>query len=92
MPGENKRISGAQKLHARPDLDLERRPDGGPKVEPQQEMAKRKPYGFTEPLSDVPAETRHSDGVNPPGSFPVEKEPEAPQEERPPEMFGAKRS
>lgn len=47
MSYTNKRFSGAQKLKARPDLDIERRPEGGPKVDTQQVKARKKPYGFT---------------------------------------------
>ena len=60
MPGENKRFSGPRNLTPRPELDIERTPEGGP------ELAKRnKDYGLTEPLSDTTAKTRKSEGVNP---------------------------
>jgi hypothetical protein len=88
MPGENKRHTGARKSVAHPEMDLERRPEGGPKVDTPEEMARKKPYGFTEPVSDVPAETRHSNGVNPPNSSAADREPNPPQEVRPREMLG----
>lgn len=66
MTEASKRFSGARKLKARPDLDIARPPEGGPKVDTQQEKARKKPYGFTEAMSDTPAKVRHSDGVTAP--------------------------
>lgn len=60
MPDENKRFSGPQNLTPRPELDIGRDPEGGPKP-----AERKKLYGLTEPLSETPAKARKSEGMNP---------------------------